>query len=162
MAALAPIRISLAALMVSSFALATPAQAKHSAEERGPSVHNQPLPAAIDPYDTNFRQQHPMRLFVQIEASGKPRQEERFEAIATDQLEHSLPDYAVLVTHPHDADVMIKVTQNHYILDFRVVDTDRESKTYNKYAKHAMGRCGPLHKAYYTEIKEKGTGLCLL
>jgi len=120
--------------------------------------------------DTRFREAHPIRVYVTIgetrqerhagerrrghRGNGKLRPPQTLQTL--NQLGNQLPDYVRIVHSPDDADLVIRVRETDYNLDFRVLDVDRKDKKYKKGRRYSPGRCGVHHKAYFNKVKEKG------
>ena len=67
-----------------------------------------------------------------------------------------LPSYVTVVDSPEYADLVIRVRETDYNLDFRIIDVDRKDKRYKKNRRYTGGRCGVHLKAFYSKVKEKG------
>jgi len=110
---------------------------------------------AIDATDIEFRANHPLKVFVKV-ASGRRSNKNLGSQHTFHKMRYLLPAYVTLVESPAYADLIIKVRQTNYELDYRVIDTDRKDKKYKKSRRQTGGRCGYFQKAYYTKVKEKG------
>lgn len=109
--------------------------------------------------DFDFRAAHPIKVFVNVRKGGGNREAEdrrRYAPKTWHQLGYHLPDYVRIVDSPRYADLVVRVREVDYDLNFRVIDVDRKDKKYKKSRRYTGGRCGIYHKAYYTKIKEKG------
>ncbi len=120
-------------------------------------------PQAIDPYDDHFRAAHPVRVFVAFDESalnhrrGHGRRSTRFGKGIAHRAIHQLPGYVEIVHHPRAADVVVRAQANRFNIDFQIVDIDREDKKYKKSRRFASGQCGIHQRAYYDEVKVRGT-----
>ena len=113
--------------------------------------------------NASFRADNPLRLFIQTGIRGDRRHQNtrrRGQGQRTNLQQHQvaeiLPDYIIPVASAREADLVIRVRQTDYNLDFRVIDVDQKDKKYKKDRRYVGGRCGVFHKAYYTKVKEKG------
>jgi len=107
--------------------------------------------------DSDFRAAHPLRVFIKVgnprrASDGRRHQEQKTER----RFAHYLPGYVALVDSPQHADLVIRVRETDYDLNFRVIDIDQKDKKYKKKRRYVGGRCGVHHKAFYTKVKEKG------
>jgi len=116
----------------------------------------------IDHNNRSFREAHPLRVHVAFKnrPKHKSRQHSDRTLAYTNQtirkIAYSVPDNIILVDEPAYADMVIKVAQTDYDLNFRVIDVDRKDKKYKKNRYYGDRKCGPYKKAYYTRVKEKG------
>ncbi|PCI64063.1 MAG: hypothetical protein COB37_02580 [Kordiimonadales bacterium] len=112
---------------------------------------------AYNPGSHQFRANHPMRVFVKIGGNRHSNGDGHHSAPAVYQkIDYHLPSYITLVNSPAYADLVIKVRQTDYKLNYRVIDVDRKDKKYKKSRRYAGGNCGYFRKAFYTKVKEKG------
>lgn len=79
-----------------------------------------------------------------------------YRSITMRKIERDLPSNILLVNNPTYADMVVKVRETGFDLNFRVTDMDQKNKKYKKDRKFTDGRCGIHHKAFYTRVEEKG------
>ncbi len=79
-----------------------------------------------------------------------------YRSITMHKIERELPSNILLVDSPTYADMVVKVRETGFDLNFRVTDMDQKNKKYKKDRKFTGGRCGIHHKAFYTRVEEKG------
>ena len=113
--------------------------------------------------NADFRANHPLKLFIQTgqrgerrDRAGKRRNHSQRNILRQHQIVEMLPSYIVTVPSAREADLVIRVRQTDYNMNFRVIDVDQKDKKYKKDRRYLRGRCGVHHKAYYTKVKEKG------
>lgn len=130
-----------------------------------------PLPG----HGTSYHVVQPFKVYVSIRDTGyrsrqsDPRDRRRSDRqvrrqsghdIYTDltmrKLAHALPSNILLVDSPSYADMVVKVRQTGFNLDFRVTDVDRKDKKYKKSRRYTGGQCGVHHRAFYTRVEERG------
>lgn len=92
--------------------------------------------------------------------NGRQVRPRRSDTIYTDiamrKLSYELSGDIILVDNPSYADMVVKVRQTSFNMDFRVTDVDRKDKKYKKSRRFTGGRCGVHHRAYYTRVEERG------
>ncbi|MBV1900242.1 MAG: hypothetical protein KUG56_01070 [Kordiimonadaceae bacterium] len=79
-----------------------------------------------------------------------------FEQRALRSITRALPHNIILVNSPRQADMTVRVRQQQYDMNFRIVDVDQKDKKYKKSRRYAGGPCGVHQRAFYTRVKEKG------
>lgn len=129
-------------------------------------------------HDGAYEEARPFRVYVNIRSINSdsrrfdPRDRRRgerspdrrkwrdgadlYRSITMRKLTHDLPRGILLVDSPVYADMVVKVRQTNFDLNFRVTDTDRKDKKYKKDRRFAGGPCGIHHRAFYTRVEEKG------
>jgi len=135
-------------------------------------------------YDRTYEGKRPFRVYVDtarraphaLEQRGRasrkhdkrhtgPRSQEgsyrqqpygNYNDITMQTLVRELPHSVVLVGSPREADMVVKVHETGFNLNFRIVDVDHKNKKYKKDRRYTGGRCGVHHKAFYTRVEEKG------
>ena len=111
---------------------------------------------AINPHDPAFRHAHPLKVYVNLQSRKRGAKRVAFPGQTLNKLRYNLPDYAILVDHPRDADMVVRARLQDYDLSFRVIDVDSKDKKYKKSRRYTGGQCGTHYKAFYTRVKEKG------
>ncbi len=114
---------------------------------------------AYDPYSAEFRAHYPLKVFVNVKAGRKGRNQ-KLEYLVIETMASRLPYGVEIVRDPHHADLVIRAHEKDFGADFRVVDVDRKDKKYKKRFRRAAaysGDCAP-YKAHYTRVREKGVG----
>jgi len=113
--------------------------------------------------NADFRANHPLKLFVQAGKKGdrhnrshQRREHRQHNVLQQHQIAEMLPEYIIQVASAREADLVIRIRQTNYTLDFRVIDVDQKDKKYKKDRRYVGGRCGMYRRAYYTKVKEKG------
>ncbi|UTW59479.1 hypothetical protein KFE96_03995 [Kordiimonas sp. SCSIO 12603] len=110
----------------------------------------------INPHDPAFRHSHPVKVYINLDSRKRGAKRIAFSGQTINKVRYGLPDYAILVDHPREADMVIRTRLQDYDLSFRVIDVDSKDKKYKKSRRYTGGRCGTHYKAYYTKVKEKG------
>jgi len=109
----------------------------------------------INAANPQFRSNHPLKVYVKV---GIGRREDGHQQAAHtfNKMQHLLPTYIALTDNRAAADLVIKVQQTDYTLNYRIIDTDNKDKKYKKDRRKTGRKCGYYQKAYYTKVKEKG------
>ena len=120
--------------------------------------------AGPDPIDHEFRANHPIKVFVDVEQDRRARGDRRSRSDAADhyvrdRLHYQMPSYIILVSNRRDADMSVRAQLQDYDLSFHITDIDRRDKKYKKRYRYTGGKCGQHKRAYYTRVTEKGVAL---
>ncbi|MEX0300437.1 MAG: hypothetical protein AB3N28_15290 [Kordiimonas sp.] len=78
-----------------------------------------------------------------------------YKSITMRKLARDLPHNILLVDSPSYADMVVKVRQTGFDLNFRITDIDKKDKKYKRDRRFTGGRCGVHHRAFYTRVEEK-------
>lgn len=122
------------------------------------TAHHAPA-AVYDPLDIEFRRTHPLKVFVDVQTLDRRhgRTSGPADYAVRHYLDYALPDYIVMVTERHHADMVVRADLIDYDLHFRITDIDRRNKKYKKSRRYLPGRCGYHQRGLYTRVTERGT-----
>ncbi len=132
------------------------------------SHHNQYKPQYSEHMQSHSITPRPFLVFVDVGTNIRKRRDKSPRSrqnhstnIAMETIARNLPVGIKLIHNRRDADLVIRAHERDFDVNFYVIDRDLENKKYKKSRRHnysQSAQCGYFHRAYYTEIKEKGIG----